>query len=282
MVVGALTLVSALGSASQAGGAGSDGTGSGDPSGQIRGGRPTAIVVSTPVGDSTVYGSGRGSGGGWTCRYFGVRSQGGSSDAGPQADLGGGAISPQRGDLVALQCRDQDGQLVRDDLLFFDPADPIGGLFAAERAAEQALSQLTLPVPVMSMSPPGDQLVGVATWLWLDGGWGPLSTSATIGAVTSTVTATPRAVVWDLGDGTSVACAGPGVAYAADATPADACTATFVDSSADRPGGTQRVTATVSYEVGWSANTGEGDDLGELTAVGAVDVRVVEVQAVIN
>ncbi len=258
------------------------------PDGRIVGGRPTAIVVSTPAGDSTVYEHRGGSGARWVCRYYGVADPGGSGGGGggvgPGVDDRGGPITPTAGQVVGFQCVDQAGVVVRSELMVFDPGDPIGGLFAAERAAEQALSQLVLPVPAIALSPPGDQLVGVPTWLWLEGGWGALSASATVGAVTSTVTATPSSVVWDLGDGTSVTCSGPGLAYSPSVSgPQDeACTATFVDSSAGLPGGTRRLTATVTYQVAWAATTGEGDDLGELTAVSGLDVRVIEVQAVIN
>ncbi len=258
--------------------------GTGGPGGSIVGGRPTAIVVATPAGDSTVYEGRGGSGARWVCRYYGLTDSGGfgGGGVGIWVDERGGPITPSAGQAVGFQCVDQAGRVVRSEIMVYDPGDPVGGLFAAERAAALAMSQLELPAPAVAMSPPGDQLVGIATWMWIEGGWAPLSASATIAAVTATVTATPTAVRWDLGDGTSVTCAGTGVAYSPSVASGDACTATFTDSSADLPGGTRRLTATVTYRVGWAASTGEGDDLGELTAIGGLDVRVVEVQAVIN
>lgn len=244
---------------------------------------PTAIVVSSPGGELASYDQGSGgSGARWTCRYFPLRGEGG---AGIKIDHLSGGVNPAEGDLVALYCYDQTGALVRSEILVYDPGDPMAGLFAAERAAELALGQLDLPRPQIAMNPPGDQLVGLPTWLWVTGGWAPLSTSATIGGVTSTVTATPRYVDWDLGDGPPLRCAGPGAAYDPAARPATQdsdCTHTFIHTSARLPGGRHHVTASVTYAVAWAANTGEGADLGELTSESGVDVRVVEVQAVIG
>lgn len=59
--------------------------------------------------------------------------------------------------------------------------------------------------------PPGSlQLVGVATWLWIDAGaCRTLTASAAAGPVTATATATPSKVVWGMGDGDTVTRDGP-------------------------------------------------------------------------
>lgn len=252
------------------------------PGGQIIDETPTAIVVSSPGGALDSYERGRGgSGARWTCRYFPFTGVGGGLAIDHLSD----GVNPVEGDLVALYCFDQTGALVRSEILVYDPGDPMAGLFAAERAAERALGELELPQPQIATNPAGDQLVGLPTWLWLTGGWGPLSTSASIGGVTSTVTATPRHVDWDLGDGTSLRCDGPGVPYdpaARAASQTSDCATTFIHTSASRPGGVHRLTASVTYAVAWSANTGEGAELGDLTSESSVDVRVIEVQAVIG
>ena len=53
-------------------------------------------------------------------------------------------------------------------------------------------------------------------------------------------------------------------------------------SSAGLPGGAYTLTATVTYEVGWSSSTGEGGGLGTLERSTSVPVAVLEAQAVIR
>ncbi|WP_208026978.1 hypothetical protein [Rhabdothermincola sediminis] len=200
-------------------------------------------------------------------------------------DYSGGPVQPERGMPYLLACRDETGNVVYSRLVVFDPADPLGGVAAAERAAQLALEQLPLPVPEIGLNPPGFQLVGVPTWLWVNGPWVGLSASASIGAVSSTVTAVPTRVSWDLGDGTRVVCDGPGAVYDPSrpvAGQVSGCTHTFVWSSVGEPSGVFVVTATVTYAVGWVASTGEAGDLGVLERSSSVPVRVVEVQAVIR
>src|SRR5437588_771114 len=73
------------------------------------------------------------------------------------------------------------------------------------------------PPPTVNLNPAAtqDQLVELPTWLWIDPNqWRPVSATATAGPVSSTVTATPKHVVWKMGDGFSVICNGPGTPYA--------------------------------------------------------------------
>ena len=80
--------------------------------------------------------------------------------------------------------------------------------------AQEAAEDTPLPVPTVGMAPapPIPQLVGLESFLWIDAAqWVPQSASASAGGVTSTVTATPKRVVWEMGNGDSVACDGPGV-----------------------------------------------------------------------
>ncbi|MGH8997690.1 MAG: hypothetical protein ACRDYB_16975, partial [Acidimicrobiales bacterium] len=84
----------------------------------------------------------------------------------------------------------------------------------------QAVRQLGLTSPSIEMAPPDGaaQLVGVPTWLWIaPGAWRTLVASASAGAVAATATAMPTKVVWEMGDGASVTCVGPGTPYVASA-----------------------------------------------------------------
>lgn len=146
--------------------------------------------------------------------------------------------------------------------------------------AEQAVKRLGLGSPTIRMAPPtGDpQLVGVATWLWINPEqWKALSASATAGPVTTTATARPAKVVWNMGDGESVTCLGPGTPY--DQKDPNATT----DCSYTWPGpGTFRVTATIYWQVAWTARGAPGG--GTLGLVGgppaAVTVKVEESEAI--
>jgi hypothetical protein len=146
--------------------------------------------------------------------------------------------------------------------------------------AEQAVRHLGFISPTIEMAPPtgSSQLVGVATWLWIDpGAWRTLSASATAGPVTTTAVATPTRVVWDMGDGSTVTCDGPGTPY--DPSTPDAST----DCSYTWPApGSYQVTATVYWSVAWTAQGAPGGGTLGVQAgpASAVTVQVVESQAI--
>jgi hypothetical protein len=154
--------------------------------------------------------------------------------------------------------------------------------------ARDARDRVPLPAPGIGMNPAPsqDQLVQLATWLWIDGAqWHPVTASASADGVSSTVTATPARVVWNMGDGASVTCAGPGSAYDPahpDATPP--CSYTYKRSSAGQPGSAFKVTATTVWQVTWVASgAAGGGDLGTVQRTSApVTVRVAEAQAINN
>lgn len=253
--------------------------------GQIVDGSPEAVVV---VGRSGEVGSWSGmsrGGARWTCGYYGFDAgpNGYGSDATVRYD--DGPVDPEPGELYVLVCRDAAGRTVKSLLQRFDPADPLGGIAATERALDEARRRLDLPLPSPGLNPPGAQLVGVPTWLWVDGPWAPASATAQVAGTSATVTAVPVSVVWSPGDGTTVTCDGPGTAYDPTRPPADqrsACTHTYGRSSAALPGGAYALAATVTYEVTWSSSTGAGGSLGTLTRTSTVPVAVEEAQALIR
>jgi len=61
-------------------------------------------------------------------------------------------------------------------------------------------------------------LVGVPNWMWVsepdEQTYGPITRSASAGGFTVTATARVQRVVWDMGDGQTVVCTGPGTPYA--------------------------------------------------------------------
>ena len=170
-------------------------------------GAPEAVVV---VSRSGTLGSWEGTprgGARWRCGYYAFDY--GSGDFGlglAKVHYDDGPVDPEPGEPYVLACFDQSDRMVSSILRVFDPADPFGGVAATERALDEARRRLDLPLPQPALNPPTAQLVGVPTWLWVDGPWAPVSATAAVGAVTATVTATPVEVVWDTGDGTTLTC----------------------------------------------------------------------------
>jgi hypothetical protein len=152
--------------------------------------------------------------------------------------------------------------------------------------AQQALSKLPLAAPSIEMAPPtsSDQLVNVSTWLWINPEvWQSLSATAAAGPVSATATATPVEVVWTMGDGDQITCDGPGTPYnPSDPNATSTCSYTWSQSSVGQPDGAYEVTATVHWQVAWTATGAPGvGNLGQVAGPAArVAVRVAESQAV--
>ena len=93
---------------------------------------------------------------------------------------------------------------------------PEGGLVDPYQLALDALASVQITPPAMRTSPSenGRLYVQVPTWLWLDSTWWQTyEATANTGRVWSTVRATPVATTWELGDGQSVSCRGPGTPW---------------------------------------------------------------------
>jgi hypothetical protein len=118
---------------------------------------------------------------------------------------------------------------------------------------QQAIGQAHLIDPVINLNPPGQQVVNLPSWLWIaPGDWSGVTARAAAGGVNAVVTATPISVVWNLGDGATITCPGPGVPYN-PALPASAqstyCSYIWRTSSAGQPQDVYIVTATIEYQV---------------------------------
>lgn len=149
--------------------------------------------------------------------------------------------------------------------------------------AQEAYKQLVLPEPTLVLSPTGQQLVNLPTWLAVTG-WDAQSATATVPALSVTAAARPTTVEWSLGDGSRVSCDGPGTVFAAGDDPASAsptCGHTYRVSSADQPGGGFTVTATVCWSVSW-AGGGQSGTLPAMTRQATVLVPVAESQALVT
>lgn len=157
------------------------------------------------------------------------------------------------------------------------PAPP-----SPEEMARRAENQLALPVPKIMLSPAGQQLVNLPTWLAIDrSSYTARSATAAVPGVSVTATARPMSVVWSTGDGAAVSCRGPGSAFRAGDDPASAsptCGHTYRVSSASQPGAVFTVRATVHWSVSWSG-AGQGGTFPGLTTTASARVPVAESQA---
>jgi len=170
--------------------------------------------------------------------------------------------------------------------IFIPPRTPGGAPADPGDLAEEALDRTPLPEPTIAMAPRPEnpQLVNLATFLWVPADqWRPLTASATAGPVTSTVTATPKRVIWDMGQGDRVICDGPGLPYdptLSDAANPSTCRFTYRRSSAGQPGQAFTVTATVEWETTWTVTgAAGGGGLGTLSRSSSTTITVAELQA---
>ncbi len=159
---------------------------------------------------------------------------------------------------------------------------PEGGAVDPRELALSARASVPIADPPMATSPSANDRLytQVTTWLWVDGGWWqPYSATATAGRVSSTVTATPTSATWDMGDGTVVPCAGPGVEWRRGSPDsATYCKHTYRHSSTNADGGTYTLAVTVTFEISWSSNTGGGGSLEPIERSASRPVEVGEIQ----
>lgn len=170
-------------------------------------------------------------------------------------------------------------------VVWIAPGDPPGlGRVAASRLAS------LLPAPVAGSAPPLDELVvGVDTWWWTTTPWRPISVTAWVptlagGTVWAVTTATPRAVVFEPGDGSPpVECTGPGQVWTeADGDEASSdCMVVYRHASVTAVDGVAfRARMVIEWDVSWVGSTGGGGALPALSTATPLRVAVGEIQAV--
>jgi hypothetical protein len=167
------------------------------------------------------------------------------------------------------------------------PGGSPGGVPAVSpiQLAQQALGSAPFKPLVVVMSPPsGREAVNFPVFLSLQG-FAPVSASASAGGVTSMVAIVPGSVTWQMGDGHSVICQGPGVPYdpsrpfAAQLPPP--CGYQYSRSSANEPGQAFQLTATVHYSATWTVTgAAGGGNLGPIDRSVSMPVTVGEIQVV--
>ena len=191
----------------------------------------------------------------------------------------------QSGQVYGLVCTDANGQEVVNELRQYTPGEPGAPVVDPAVLAQEAASRLVVDPPQVQLSPKTDvnQIVQLPTWMWVSN-WESQSASASVPGVTSTVTATPITVTWDMGNGDQVLCNGPGTPFdfsRPEEEQSTDCSFTYRHSSTSQPGGVYRLSATVTYEVSWSAEGAPGGGaLPAVSEISSVPVRVMEIHAV--
>src|SRR6185312_10349955 len=94
------------------------------------------------------------------------------------------------------------------------PAGAVGPAVTPVSVAQMALASAAMPAPSIGTNPDTHHLlVNYPTRLFLQGGWHPITATATVGPISATITATPYKVVWAMGDDSVITCTNPGSAY---------------------------------------------------------------------
>lgn len=167
------------------------------------------------------------------------------------------------------------------------PPPPPVALPTPAALAAQARKNLVLPKPVIASNPAvgRPQMVGIPMWSWMSPGiWSAVSASASVPGESVTATATPIAVEWNFGDGSSTTCLGPGTPFKSGGDPSAAspdCGHTYRTSSGNAPGGVFRVSATINWRVTW-VGAGQNGTLNGMTTTSTIPVTVQQSQAIIT
>jgi hypothetical protein len=128
-----------------------------------------------------------------------------------------------------------------------------------EELAREALAKIRLLGAAVGTAPgpDGAGLVGLPVWLWTavtPNTWGPITSSASSGGLTVTITGRATRIVWSMGDGSTVTCDNPGTPYDARYAdqPSPTCGHVYQRASRSRPSGVYRISAVTHWRVDWA------------------------------
>ncbi len=150
-----------------------------------------------------------------------------------------------------------------------------------------AMGALNPPRPTIHTSPShrSGLLVQTPTWLWLPPSyWRTYSTTIMVWGYVVTIFATPTTVRWNMGNGDSITCIGPGTPWVPGFNDAlSTCKYTYRHSSDGTSSDRYKITATVTF-VGSFTTVGLGGMRGPLGAVtrrASIRAPVAEIQGLV-
>ena len=172
-----------------------------------------------------------------------------------------------------------------------DPPPNSGAGPTPREVAQLAVEQMDLHAITIGITPePGDGnvgIVGMPVWLWVanpdSSTVGPATASASAGGISVTATARLHSLTWDMGDGSTVACNGPGTPYRAsygDRKSPD-CGHVYETSSAAVSGGRFTVTATSDWVITWEG-AGQAGTIRLDGLTSSVQISVGEAQVLVE
>jgi hypothetical protein len=169
-----------------------------------------------------------------------------------------------------------------------DPPPGYGGeTVTPGQLAQRAVDSMRLTGPDIGMAPERGKtgLVGLPVWMWTRVSattWGPATATASVPGLSVTATANARKIMWNMGDGHTVICNGPGMPYtpAQGATKSPDCGHVYTRSSANQPNTLYTVRATTTWDVTWTG----GGQTGALTVTrsSTTQVRIGEMQVLVS
>jgi hypothetical protein len=186
----------------------------------------------------------------------------------PEGDAMWEGNDPADGAVYYYQCPQADGAWA--NRTGFSAEAP--GFPTVAQLAQQAMERLPLVGAEIGIapSPEGVGLVGLHVWMWTDNTeatWGPVSVSVPGPGITVTAQGQATHIEWDMGDGTTVVCDGPGTPYDpsyGDEPSPTGCSHVYAAPSRDQPDGRYQVTATTDWQVEWwvepQGSAAEGTD----------------------
>ncbi len=207
----------------------------------------------------------------------------------PEEDSGGGIpicgpIYGQEGGEIQFDICDNDGNHIQT--ITVAPSRPRPRP-TQSTVLSSAMGALNPPAPTIHTSPShrAGLLVQTPAWLWLPPSyWRTYSTTIMVWGYVVTIFATPTVVRWNMGNGDSVTCIGPGTPWIPGFSDAlSTCNYTYRHSSDGASGDRFRITATVTF-VGSFTTVGLGGmrgPLGAVTRSSSVYAPVAEIQGLV-
>jgi hypothetical protein len=170
-----------------------------------------------------------------------------------------------------------------------------GGSDANGRApfllAQKAVSSITLPLPLIRTNPSTTTFVNLQTWFWIDSSvWREYSATARSGESVATAVASPVAVTFSAGDGTSFSCSRGGTPYVQgnlNSSRNTTCAHTYRSSSAGEPTSDDDadaaafpVTAIITWSITWTMDGTMIGSLPAITTTSESNLRVAQIESV--